>query len=181
MHPFVRHPLVRLALALLPIAPAALHAQRPSREITLDVSALGGSVGYAVPSGPGRLVGVQVGIGGDFLNRTFVGGRHFKDDGGDNMFELAHLAVFHRSRPGARFSLDLGVRVGTFIHGTDGDDDVSLAGFAGAYAMPMFGIGGGQRFSIGPRIFAGVLTEGEGRSEFAVNVAALTGRVTFGR
>jgi hypothetical protein len=175
------HPIARLVVVILFVAPATLHAQRTPREVHLDVTALGGSVGYAVPTGSGRLFGVQVGLGGDFINRTLVGGRHFKDDGGDNMFEMAHLAVFQRSHVARRFSLDVGLRIGTFIHGTDGDDDVSFAGFAGAYAMPMFTIGGGRRFSIGPRIFAGVLTEGNDSEEFAVNVAALTGRVTFGR
>ena len=173
--------MLRVLAAILLAAPIALHAQRAPREVHLDASMLGGSAGYAIPSSPGRLFGVQVGVGGDFLNRTLIGGRHFKDNGGDNMFELGHLAVFHRSHVGSRFSLDVGLRVATFIHGTSGDNNAGLAGFAGAYAMPMFAIGGGQRFSIGPRIAAGLLTEGEEASEFGVNVAALTGRVTFGR
>lgn len=174
------HPIVRLAVALLCTIPVTVHAQRTPREVTIDVSALGASIGYAMQSSPGRLFGVQAGAGLDFFNRTVVGGRHFKDNGGDNMYELAHLAAFHRRHSG-RFSLDVGFRISTFMHGTDGDDDAALAGFVGAYAMPMFGIGGGQRFSIGPRILAGLLTEGNDTGEFGINITPLVGRVTFGR
>ena len=174
--------MTRLAtIAVLALFPAALSAQRTPRELTLDASILGASLGYAMQSSPGRLYGVQVGIGGDFFNRTVVGGRHFKDDGGDNMFELVHLAVFHRRHGAGRMSVDLGLRLSSFVHGTDGDDDVGIAGFAGVYAMPMFAIDRARRFSVGPRILAGVMTEGSDRSEFGVNVAAFTGRVTFGR
>jgi hypothetical protein len=169
------------SIAFLVVSPAIALAQRTPRELTLDASILGGSVAYAIQSSPGRLFGVQVGAGGDFFNRTVVGGSHFRDNGGDNMFELVHLAVFHRRHTTSRMSVDAGLRLSSFAHGTDGDDDVGIAGFAGLYAMPMFALDRNGRFSIGPRILAGVLSEGSDKSEFGVNVAAFTGRVTFGR
>jgi hypothetical protein len=167
-------------LALLPAAvPAALAAQRTPREVNVDIGVVSASVGVAIQSSPGRLYGVQVGVGGDWINRTLLGGSHFKDNGGDQMFELGHVAVFHRGHYGRRFSMDVGLRLAPFIHGTDLDDDAALAGFAGAYVQPMVGIGG--RFAVGPRVLVGALSEGGDRTEFGVNVAPIVGRVTFGR
>ena len=173
------HPVLRLAAAALLAAPVTLLAQRTPHEVNIDIGVVGASVGYAIQSSPGRLYGVQVGLGGDWINRTIVGGPHFTEAGGDGMLELGHLAVFQRGHYGRLFSLDVGARIAPFLHTNDLDDDPGLALFAGAYAMPMIGIGG--RFAVGPRILAGALTEGAGKTEFGINVAPLVGRVTFGR
>src|SRR5688572_16586596 len=74
-------------------------------EITLEASLPGLAVGYAVPTGgSGRLLGVQVGIGGDWINRTLGGPAHFTENGGEQIMELGHFAVFVRQYVGARGS-----------------------------------------------------------------------------
>lgn len=171
------HPIARFALAVLVVTPATLGAQRNA--LTLDVSLPGLAVGYAVPTGGGgRLLGVQLGIGGDWINRTLDGPSHFTENGGEQMLELGHLAVFLRQHVGTRGSVDVGLRILPFIHGTNLDNNAGLAGFAGAYVTPMVHWG---RFAVGPRILAGYFTEGSNAQGFGVNVAPLVGRVTFGR
>lgn len=164
-----------LLAALLLWAPlASARAQSPRREVTVDASFLGGAVGYAVPRG-GHHLGIQVGLSGDFLARMLAGGEHFTGDG-DEVIELAHVAAFVRRSYGTRASIDWGVRVAPFVHGNDLDDDVGLGLFGGVYAQPMFG---GRRFKVGPRVMAGVFSEGSATTEFGVQLAPLTGRLVF--
>ena len=160
---------------LLAAAPAgAQPSPPPRRQVTLDASFLGGAVGYAVPRGRAH-VGVQVGLSGDFLARMLAGGEHFTGDG-DEVIELAHLAAFVRRSHGARFTVDWGVRVSPFIHGNDLDDDPGFGIFGGLYAQPMVGT---SRFRVGPRVMAGIFSEGSATTELGVQLAPLTGRVIF--
>lgn len=81
--------MLRLALPLLLLAPLTfVRAQPPRREVTVDASFLGGAVGCAAPRGR-FLLGIQVGLPGDFLARMLAGGEHFTR-AGDELFELAH-------------------------------------------------------------------------------------------
>jgi hypothetical protein len=186
MHPQFRHIALRYLVPVLVAAPClttALAAQAAPdarrNELTLDASLPGLAVGYAVPTGgTGRLLGVQLGIGGDWINRTLGGPAHFTENGGDQIVEFGHVAVFVRQHVGTRGAVDVGMRLAPFVHGNDLDDDVAFGGFAGAYVTPMVHWG---RFSVGPRILVGYFVDDPDYGGFGVNVAPLVGRVTFGR
>lgn len=93
--------------ALLLAAPlASARAQPPRREVAVDAPFLGGAVGYAAPRGR-TVVGILVGLSGDFLARKLAGGELFTG-GGDEVIELAHLAAFVRRHHGERLSVDWG-------------------------------------------------------------------------
>src|SRR3954470_14340014 len=67
-----------LAIAGIALLPMTLHAQgtsvRQPNQVTVDASIAGASVGYAANVATDRWVGVQLGVGGDWLNRTVAGG-----------------------------------------------------------------------------------------------------------
>lgn len=164
-----------ILLSAMPLA-AQDDARGGHRELTLDVTVVGASVGYAAGAHPGRLVGVQLGIGGDWINRTLLGGEHFSENGGEQVFELLHLAAFVRLRATRWSKVDVGLRGAGFFHGNDLDDDIGIGFFGGLYAMPMFG---NDRFSAGPRVMAGLFTEPGRVREIGLNVSPIVGRVTF--
>lgn len=167
-----------MRLLVLPalLLPCVAHAQPNlrSRQVTVDATWAGASVGYAVPRGP-RLVGVELGVSGDFLGVMLAGGEHFTGDG-DQVIELAHLAFLVRQPSAGRVTVDWGVRVAPFLHFNDLDDDPGGGVFGGAYVQPMLG---SQRLRVGPRVMAGAFSEGAGRTEFGVQLSPLAVRVTF--
>jgi hypothetical protein len=173
------------ALASLP---AAAQHRQPDTVITLDVDVLGGALSYARASGPGRYRGVQAGLGGAFFNRMLVSGRHFADEDGPSyeprdgfvdkeLIEILHAGVFHRWDPSGRWSADVGARASVFAHYDSSDDDPGIPLFVGIYANAMMG---GRRFRAGPRIMAGVFSEGSSAREFGVYLVPLSGRLSFG-
>lgn len=62
------------------------------------------------------------------------------------------------------------------MHGKELDDDPGFGLFGGAFAQPMLGR---RRFRVGPRLMTVIFAEGSQTTEFAVQLAPLTGRITF--
>jgi hypothetical protein len=167
-------------LAVATLLPTTLAAQQPAsrraNQVSVEANFIGGAAAFAAPVGRAGYVGVQLGLGGDWLGRTVSGGPHFTENGGDQLVEVGHLALFYRQRLSAWLTLDVGARIAPAFHGNDLDDDVAPAAFAGAYAQPMLTW---RRLSVGPRIMAGTITEFDGPTEFGLAVAPLTVRITF--
>jgi len=177
-----------LLAGLVPVRSAAAQERRPDTVLSLDVDVLGGAVSYARARGPGRYWGLQVGIGGGFVNRMLLAGRHFADDEGPSyeardgfvdkeLIELLHAGVFRRWTPSERVSADVGARASVFVHGDSSDDHQGIPVFVGLYANIMAGT---RRFKVGPRILVGVFSEGSLAREFGVYLVPVSGRLTFG-
>lgn len=183
----MRFVLCALAALVFAAAPAAAQRRVPEHRFAVDVHAVGASLSYAKRVGGGWYGGVEAGGGGDFVNVMVLGGRHFSQDGwlayetpdyaGDeDLFELAHLAVFARREAGERFQADVGVRGAAFLHFDASDDDPDGGLFAGPYASLFWGW---RHVKLGPRVMAGLIWEDADRRELGVNVAPLVLRITF--
>ena len=188
------HPLPRRAVLLLLagpplLLPRAAAAQAPGPAFSIDLQPVGAALSFAVPRGS-RLVGVELGLGGNVLDHMIVGGRHFAEDvgvayeardvqGGKLLFEMASASLFVRTRPAERWTLDAGIRASGFLHLDASDDDPGGGLFVGGYAQPMWG---SRRFKVGPRLLVGAFMEQDGldSAELGVHLAALVGRITFG-
>ena len=155
-------------------------------EITVDVNFIGATVGYARRTGPKRLIGGALGIGGDALNFMLISGSHFSEDWGLSyedkdgyqdkfLLEILHLDFFMRHEPGRRWEIDTGIRVSAFFHWDESDDDPGGGLFYGVYSSFLFG---SSRFKIGPRVLVGVFSEGD--PEFGIAVMPVAGRIRFG-
>ena len=60
------------------VVPAEAQDVAPdSRQLTLDASLFGLAIGYARRTSPSRLVGGELGLGGDWVNFTPFAGAHF--------------------------------------------------------------------------------------------------------
>ncbi len=162
----------------------------PRNEFSVTIQPIGGSLSYARSIAPGRLIGLQVGIGGHFIEYMVLAGRHFSEDGGlhyeprDNatnplMFEILSASAFYRMEPSTRWQIDVGARASSFLHLDSSDDDPGGGYYLGSYASVMYGW---KRVKFGPEILVGVFTEGtfQSRSEFGVHFAPLMGRLTVG-
>jgi hypothetical protein len=165
----------------------ALAAQRPDRQLTVDASALGAAVTFAVRAAGerGTFVGFGAGVGGDFVNATLLGGRHFSEDGftayedrdasgGEQLFEIVHVKAFARCCNFSPWQIEYGLRASGFLHSDDSDDDPGGALFVGAEVYPTWGT---KRFRVGPRLLVGRMSER--RPEVVINASLLTGRVVF--
>jgi hypothetical protein len=179
--------LVLLTLAFS-AGPAAGQRKQPGDVLSLDVDWLGGAVSYARSHGPQTYWGAQAGIGGGFLNRMLLSGRHFSDEDGPSyeprdgfedkdLIEILHVAAFRRAVRSERVSWDAGLRASVFVHFDSSDDDPALPLFAGGYANLMFG---NRWLKAGPRLLVGMFTEGRGSHELGVYLVPLSGRVSFG-
>ena len=157
------------ALTLL-VANAPVTAQdTPDRphNVTLDVTALGGSLYYAQRTGPGVSYGFGGGVGGDFLSAMVIGGRHFGEaccityedrDAADNelLFEILHLDAFRRTVVSERLEYDIGLRASAFFHGDDSDDELGGGLFGGLHGGIYYGW---RNLKIGPQVLVGVFGE----------------------
>lgn len=177
-----------LAVALLALAAPAAEAQRrPSRVFAVDGEVLGGSLSFARHRGDGVYQGIAVGLGGSFLTRMLLSGRHFSHSGGPSyeardgstdqqILELLHVALFRRWTRERR-SLDVGVRGSVMLHSNSFDDDPGFPLFGGVYASALFGW---RRVKLGPRVLVGIFTEGSGTTEPGILLVPFTGRIEFG-
>ena len=154
-------------------------------QVTLDASLLSASLAYARQVSPGRFLGAEVGVGGDFIHAMLLAGRHFSEDwglsyerkdgpGDEFLFEVFHVGAFYRIQPSERWNVDVGGRISGFLHYDDSDDDPGGGAFYGAFAEAMYGW---RYLKFGPRVLVGVFTEG--RPEFGIYLAPLNGRLTF--
>jgi hypothetical protein len=188
--PRPRWAVVALFLALLAPGPPPASAQRrqPDTTLSLDLDVLGGTVGYARARGPGRYWGLEAGVGGAFVNRMLLAGRHFAHEDGPSyeprdgsvdkeLVEILHAGVFRRWVRSPRVSADVGARASMFVHYDSSDDDVALPIFVGLYANAMVG---GRRLRVGPRILAGMFSEGGSTREFGLYLVPLSARFSFG-
>mgnify|MGYP006286640283 CR=1 FL=1 len=161
---------------------------RPERVLALDVERLGGAVSFARLGADGVYRGVTAGVGGSFLTRMLLSGRHFSHpgwpsyetpDGSTEQFltEILHLGVFRRSALSERATWELGLRGSFFVHGNSFDDDVAVGYFLGGWAA---GLVGWRRFKVGPRVLVGLFGEPGGAREPGVLLVPLTGRVELG-
>lgn len=177
-----------VVLALLASAAPAAEAQRyPSRVFAVDAEILGGSLSFARHRGGGSYQGMAVGLGGSFLTRMLLSGRHFSHPGwpsyetadgstDQQLFELLHVALFRRWTSPRR-SVDVGVRGSVLLHSNSFDDDPGIPLFAGVYANALFGW---RRVKLGPRVLVGVFTEGSGITELGILLVPFTARIEFG-
>lgn len=184
----MRH-LALLLAALVVAAPAAAQQRRqPDTVLSLEVDWLGGSVNYARARGPGAYWGGEAGVGGGFVNRMLLSGRHFSHEDGPSyesrdgyedkeLIELVHLALFRRGVVSERWSWDVGARASVLFHYDTSDDDPAFPTFLGGYANLMVG---GRRVKVGPRLLVGVFAEAGGAREFGVYLVPLAGRISFG-
>ena len=176
-------------LALLSfVAPLAAQRRQPDTVLALEADVLGGAMSYARATGPGRYWGLEAGIGGAFLSRMLLSGRHFADEDGPSyqprdgardkeLFEILHAGVFRRWVPSDRFSADAGARASVFVHFDSSDDDPGIPLFLGLYGSAMVG---GGRLKVGPRVLVGMFSEGSTAREFGVYLVPLSGRISFG-
>ncbi|HSG49772.1 MAG TPA: hypothetical protein VLA43_18255 [Longimicrobiales bacterium] len=176
-------------LALFVFAgPAGAQRRQPDTVLALDVDVLGGSLSYARATGPGRYWGVAAGVGGAFLSRMLLSGRHFAHEDGPSyqprdgavdkaLFEILHAGVFRRWAPSDRFNADAGARASVFVHFDSSDDDPGIPLFVGLYGGAMVG---GRRLKVGPRLLVGMFSEGSTAREFGVYFVPLSGRLSFG-
>lgn len=185
---FARAALVGLAAAAVWAAPAAAQRREPDTVFSVEADWIGGAVSYARTRGPGRYWGLEAGVGGGFVNRMLVSGRHFSEEDGPSyqprdgavgkeLIEILHVATFRRWSPTERLSWDMGARASVFIHTDSSDDDPALPLFLGAYANVLWG---NRWLKVGPRLLAGVFSEGSRSREFGVYLVPLAGRVSFG-
>ena len=181
---------VVLAAALAVAAPASAQQRRPDTVLSLEVDYLGGSVNYARARGPDTYRGGEAGVGGGFVSRMLLAGRHFSHEDGPSyesrdgyvdkeLIEILHLAVFRRSVVSERLSWDVGARASAFVHQDTSDDDPAFPLFVGGYANLMVG---NRWVKVGPRLLLGVFSETGGISsrELGVYLVPLAGRISFG-
>ena len=181
---------VVLAAALAVAAPATAQRRQPDTVLSLEADFFGGSVNYARARGPGTYWGGEVGVGGGFVSRMLLAGRHFSHEDGPSyeprdgyedkdLIELLHLAAFRRSAVSERVSWDVGARASAFFHYDTSDDDPAFPLFVGGYANLMVG---NRWVKVGPRLLLGVFSEAGGISsrEVGIYLVPLAGRISFG-
>lgn len=182
------------AALLLSIAPPSF-SQSPStdlpplapvRQLSIDLSAVGVNVGFAMRNSARTSLGVSLGVGGNWWNYMVLGGRHFAESGGlsyeekdgatsKSVFELFRGSLFMRSHFAAGRQLDLGLKASGFLHSDSADDDPGGGVFVGLNVAGTWWQW--RRLRLGSELDAGRYSEGQ--PEFGVNVAPLLVRVTF--
>jgi hypothetical protein len=173
---------------VLPADQVVAQRRQPDTVLSVDADILGATLNYARANGPGRYRGAEAGIGGAFLHRMLLAGRHFADEDGPSyqgrdgardkaLFEFLHAGVFVRRVRSERVSTDVGARTSIFVHFDSTDDDPGVGFFAGLYGNVLVGW---ERFKVGPRVLVGLFSEGSGTREFGVYLAPVTGRLSFG-
>lgn len=183
-----RAPALFVTLGLLSLFPPEVPGQERPREpgeFTIEASPFRGSVGWARAVAPGRLLGLELGVGVPQVDRTLHPGKGRRSDTtvDDPAFEeLLHLGAFLRLRPHSRMEVDAGLRVGLADLWECTASDCWPAGWAGGYLQPMVG---GDRWKVGTRLVAGRVGEAEeggpDSATFAVALTPLVVRLTLRR
>ncbi len=137
--------LLPLAAVLL-VAPAAA-GQRS--QLALEANIVQGTVSYARATSPGKLIGVELGVGFPQLDVTLA-------PADEDFMGIFHLGVFRRWLPSERGAVDAGVRVGLADLHECGASDCLPGVYASGTAQASFGW---RRVKLGPRVQAGVIRE----------------------
>ena len=180
--------LLMFAAAFVVAAPASAQQRQPGTVLSLEVDWLGGSVSYARARGLGTYWGGEAGVGGGFVSRMLLAGRHFSHEDGPSyeprdgyedkeLIEILHLAAFRRGVVAERLSWDVGARASAFVHHDTSDDDPAFPLFLGGYANLMVG---NRWVKVGPRLLVGMFSEGWGTRELGIYLVPLAGRISFG-
>jgi len=183
--PAILVPLLGLALAVRPVS---AQLRQPDTVLSLDADVLGGALSYARARGPGRYWGVEAGVGDAFLHGVLLSGRSSAHEDGPSaearggfvdkeLFEILHAGIFRRWVPSDRMSADVGVRASVFVRDGAAGNDPGLPLFAGVYANAMVG---GRRLKVGPRLLAGIFSEGPTARAFGIYLVPLSARFGFG-
>lgn len=154
--------------------------------MTLDASAVGLNLGFAVRSAPRTSIGASIGIGGNWFNYMALGGGHFAEAGGPSyerkdgyqnkeLIELLRATVFVRREFDAGRQLDVGVKASGFMHFDSSDDEPGGGGFVGVDVTGMWWRWRALR--LGSELDIGRYSEG--RPELGVNVAPILVRLSF--
>jgi hypothetical protein len=159
----------------------------PVRQLSLDLSAIGLNVGFALRNTDRTSLGVSLGGGGNWYNYMVVGGRHFAESGGwsyeekdgstdKSLFELVRLSLFMRRHLAAGRQLDVGVKASGFLHSDSSDDDPGGGIFVGINVTGIWWQW--RRLRFGSELDVGRYSESR-TAEFGVTVAPVLVRVTF--
>jgi hypothetical protein len=181
-------PLLLVLAAILAVTPASAQQRQPDTVLSVEVDWLGGSVNYARAGGAGTYWGGEVGVGGGFVSRMLLAGRHFSHENGPSyeprdgyedkgLIEILHLAAFRRGVVSERVSWDVGARASAFVLYDTSDDDPTFPMFVGGYGNLMVG---NRWVKVGPRLLVGMFSDSRGARELGVYLVPLAGRVSFG-
>lgn len=163
------------ALALLLLGAGSAGAQT-KRELDLDFRPwAAGTLAFLWSYGEGdaRAVGISAGGGIDALDRTLV--PDTDSPRFDTFYQLLHVGALHRWRPGDRWDLDVGVRLGFGDVRECTASDCWPGTYLGLYVAPMWG---GRHFKIGPRIMTAASRYVD-HTDFVVYTEILNGRVAL--
>lgn len=160
--------------------------EAPLRQVHVDVTLAGLSLGFAARSSAHTSFGAALGVGGNWWNYMVLGGRHFAEsnglsyqpkDGstGKSLFELGHATVFVRRHFDAGRQVDVGLKASGFLHSDSSDDDPGAGTFVGLNVTGVWWQW--KKLRVGSEIDVGRYSEG--RAELGVNAAPLLLRVTF--
>ncbi len=145
---------------------ALLAAPVSAQELTIDATPVAGSIGWTAGSG----WGIEIGAGPEQIRETLSPGSAATGDPDFN--EYAHVALFRRVKPSARFEVDAGVRAGFAELFTCTASDCWPSRFLGAYVQPMVGW---RRVKFGVRLTSGWIHEREeGQPAGWTGVVAMT-------
>ena len=168
---------VGLAVGCLAARADVLAAQLdspPVHQLTLEAEAVAFGASYAWRVGPTTLLGFGGSIGlSPLLGTILTSNEHYAHSPGSALVQVAAVQGFTRLEPAAWLRIDLGLRVGGFVHG---GENFKGGPFAMAFAAPAIGH---DWFWIGPRIAAGGLSEQGEYNSLALELNAVIVRLSF--
>jgi hypothetical protein len=149
-------------------------AQQPVREFTLDVQPFAATLILASRLRPAIYLGVGVGGGINYLDRTF--GPDTEGGTYHNLEQLLHANVFFRFKPADFVDLDFGPRAGI-----GGVQECTVSDcWPGLYlALQAGAFWGNRRWKVGPRLLLAHVSESN-QTETVIHLEFLTARLSFG-
>ena len=156
-----------VALALAPGRAARADELPPlPMQLTVDLDAASIGATYASRVRSSRiLIGAGGGVGlSPILGTTFATGNHYDAAPNVHLLEVVNLQLFVRAELASWLRVDAGARGGVFIHGSE---DFTGGQFAALFLAPALVW---RWLWIGPRVSAGVLTEGNSNKAGAVAI-----------
>jgi hypothetical protein len=146
----------------------------PAHELTLEAEAVAFGASYAWRVAPRTLLGFGGSIGlSPLLGTIWASNGHYDRSPGVALVEVAAVQGFTRLEAAPWLRIDLGLRFGGFVHGSE---NFKGGPFLLAFAAPAVGY---DWFWIGPRIGVGGLSEMGENPSFALELDALIARLSF--